>query len=147
MRKTWILYIFILLVFGSGVFLIFEAGKNFSADRITLEQGKSSPIKSGAPQSQADADESSGIIVQENLRNPLSVLLLQVIVILIAVRLVGALFRKLGQPSVLGEMTAGILLGPSLFGWLSPGAMVFLFPPSAMEPLRLLGQIGIIVFM
>lgn len=146
MRKTWILYGLILLAFGSGVFLIFEAGKYVSPDQITLEQGKSPSIQSGAPQSQPDADVSTGK-AHEHLTNPVSVLLLQMIVILIAARIVGAVFRKLGQPSVLGEMTAGIMLGPSLFGWLSPDTMVFLFPPSAMEPLRLLGQVGIILFM
>lgn len=51
----------------------------------------------------------------------LSILLVQIGVILIAARVVGLLFRKLGQPQVMGEMVAGILLGPSLLGWLAPG--------------------------
>lgn len=77
----------------------------------------------------------------------MSVLLLQVIVILAAARFVGALLRKVGQPTVVGEMIAGILLGPSLLGWLSQPTMTFLFPSDSMGALRLLSQIGVIIFM
>jgi len=55
-------------------------------------------------------------------------LLLQIGVILLATRIVGRLFRRIGQPQVVGEMAAGILLGPSLLGWLAPGASAVLFP-------------------
>ena len=48
-------------------------------------------------------------------------LVLQIAVILVAARLVGFLFQKINQPQVMGEMVAGILLGPSLLGWLAPG--------------------------
>jgi Kef-type K+ transport system membrane component KefB len=54
---------------------------------------------------------------------------LQMLVILAACRLVGAAARRAGQPLVVGEMVAGVLLGPSLLGLLSPGAQAALFPP------------------
>ena len=47
-------------------------------------------------------------------------LLLQIVLILALSRLVGMLFRYLHQPQVMGEMLAGIMLGPSLFGWIAP---------------------------
>ena len=47
----------------------------------------------------------------------------------------------------MGEMVAGILLGPSVLGWLFPGAMAFLFPDSSMLTLRLLSQVGVALFM
>ena len=89
----------------------------------------------------------SGKIFRDNLRNPLSILLLQLVVIIVAARLVGKLFQKIGQPPVLGEIVAGIVLGPSLLGWLSPETMAFLFPASSMETLKLLSQIGVALFM
>jgi Kef-type K+ transport system membrane component KefB len=83
----------------------------------------------------------------ENLRHPLSLLLLQVIVIVVAARSVGAVFRWIHQPPVIGEMVAGILLGPSLLGMVAPGAQEYLFPEPSLGPLRLLSQIGVILFM
>jgi Kef-type K+ transport system membrane component KefB len=57
----------------------------------------------------------------------LSLLILQIIVILGVARLVGRLFRKIRQPQVVGEMAAGILLGPSLLGLVAPRAYGFFF--------------------
>ena len=74
-------------------------------------------------------------------------LLLQLVVIIGVSYLVGWLFGYLGQPAVVGEMMAGIFLGPSLFGWLAPGAFQLVFAPDSLEPLRLLSQIGVCLFM
>jgi len=56
--------------------------------------------------------------------------LLQLAVILIACKAIGALMPRIGQPKVIGEIIAGILLGPSLFGLLAPSAQAALFPPA-----------------
>lgn len=77
----------------------------------------------------------------------LSQLLLQLIAILIAARVAGALFARAGQPAVIGEMAAGILLGPSLLGWLSPAAFGVLFPEPSLATLQLLSQIGVCLFL
>ena len=77
----------------------------------------------------------------------LSVLLLQVLVILIACRLIGGAFRIIGQPAVVGEMFAGIFLGPSLLGWLAPKFSALIFPPSSLGYLNILSQVGLIIFM
>ena len=53
----------------------------------------------------------------ENFQSPLGRLLFQFLVIILATRLVGSFFKRFGQPAVIGEITAGILIGPSLFGW------------------------------
>ena len=74
-------------------------------------------------------------------------LVLQIAVILVAARLVGFLFQKIHQPQVMGEMVAGILLGPSLLGWLAPGVSAALFPASSLGYLNALSQVGLVVFM
>ena len=61
---------------------------------------------------------------------------LQIAVILLACRVVGAVARRCGQPQVVAEMTAGVLLGPSLFGWIAPEAQAWLFPWDASQATR-----------
>jgi len=74
-------------------------------------------------------------------------LLVQIGVILVLARLVGWFFRKIHQPQVMGEMVAGILLGPSLLGWVAPDAYASLFPPESLGFLNSLSQVGLILFM
>ena len=74
-------------------------------------------------------------------------LVLQIAVILAVCRLVGAAFRWINQPRVVGEMFAGILLGPSFLGWLVPGVSAYLFPPNSLGYLNALSEIGIVIFM
>jgi K+:H+ antiporter len=83
----------------------------------------------------------------ENFHSPLARLLLQFIVIILATRLLGSLFARFGQPRVIGEITAGILLGPSLFGWVWPAASGFIFPTESLGTLQLFSQIGVCIFM
>lgn len=74
-------------------------------------------------------------------------LFLQIGVVLISARLIGMLFRYIRQPQVIGEMVAGILLGPSLLGWLAPGVSAALFPPESIGYLSTLSQLGLVLFM
>jgi Kef-type K+ transport system membrane component KefB len=74
-------------------------------------------------------------------------LLAQLVVVLLAARLLGALFRRIHQPQVVGEMVAGILLGPSLLGWAAPEVSRFLFAPESLGPLNALSQVGLLLFM
>jgi Kef-type K+ transport system membrane component KefB len=73
--------------------------------------------------------------------------LLALAVILVAARAVGMVFRRLGQPPVVGEVVAGILLGPSLLGRVSPAALAFLLPPAVAPYLGIIAQVGVILFM
>ena len=74
-------------------------------------------------------------------------LVLQIAVVLASCRVVGNLFLRIRQPRVVGEMFAGIMLGPSLLGSISPELSAFLFPPSSLGFLNALSQIGVVVFM
>jgi Kef-type K+ transport system membrane component KefB len=77
----------------------------------------------------------------------LSLLLAQIAAILLASRLLGLLTRALGQPMVIAEMIAGILLGPSLLGALWPAAYGALFPRDSLPVLHMLSQLGLVLFM
>jgi len=83
----------------------------------------------------------------QNLHHPLALLLLQIITIVIIARIFGWFFNKIGQPSVIGEIIAGIVLGPSLFGMYFPEASAAIFPAESLGNLSLLSQIGLILFM
>jgi Kef-type K+ transport system membrane component KefB len=90
------------------------------------------------------------IVLQELIRNltsPLSTLLLQILVILVAARVCGKLVGYLGQPQVIGEILAGICLGPSLFQSIAPDVHAFVFPEGSVQRLFFLSQIGIVLFM
>ncbi|MEV4296114.1 cation:proton antiporter domain-containing protein [Microbispora rosea] len=68
-------------------------------------------------------------------------------VIMLVVWAVGALVSRIGQPRVIGEIIAGILLGPSLLGLLAPAAGTYLFPASVVSALGVLAQVGLVLFM
>jgi Kef-type K+ transport system membrane component KefB len=73
---------------------------------------------------------------------------LQMFVILAACRVCGWLVRRfLRQPQVIGEMIAGVILGPSLLGSLSPETQAFLFPPESRPVLHTVAQTGIALYM
>jgi Kef-type K+ transport system membrane component KefB len=80
--------------------------------------------------------------------NATQVLLIQIAVIVLLSRLVGRLVRVVGQPQVVGEMIAGIMLGPSVLGLVGHGVWLkTLFPPELMGNLEVLTQLGVILFM
>jgi Kef-type K+ transport system membrane component KefB len=73
--------------------------------------------------------------------------LLQLIVIILAARLANQLLRRVGQPGAVGEIIAGLMLGPSLLGYALPGVSHFLFSPTAAMPITIISQIGLILLM
>jgi len=85
----------------------------------------------------------------------LATLLLQIATILALSRAMGVLFARLRQPQVIGEMLAGIMLGPSLLGWVAPGVYLTLFPNyfvdgvvrSSVDYLDALSQVGVVLFL
>ncbi|MGC3956401.1 MAG: cation:proton antiporter [Verrucomicrobiota bacterium] len=144
MKRTVLFYFIALALFGSAIFLLIKHGQ-------TLPAPKAAPttVATGLAIPPATTAQSASVwaAMNENLKDPLSRLLLQVIVIVIATRTVGTIFTRLGQPAVVGEVLAGILLGPSLLGWVWPDASQFLFPKDSLGVLKLLSQIGVCLFM
>jgi Kef-type K+ transport system membrane component KefB len=73
--------------------------------------------------------------------------LLQIVLVIGLSRIVGLAFRRIKQPLVIGEIVAGIMLGPSLLGLLAPNFALALFPPETIAILGVLKEIGLIFFM
>lgn len=103
----------------------------------------------GADPAALTARPSGGTAVSfaENLHHPLAILLVQLLAIVIATQAVGAFVSRIKQPAVVGEIAAGLLLGPSLLGRVWPDAYAFLFPSNSLNMLRLISQLGVILFM
>jgi len=73
--------------------------------------------------------------------------LVQVAIIIIAARAAGYLARRVGQPRAVGEIVAGLLLGPSLFGVLAPETFQVIFRATDTTPISIMSQIGLIMLM
>jgi Kef-type K+ transport system membrane component KefB len=95
----------------------------------------------------AAAAQSSGepriVAAPDILRHVLGAL----VAILLLGRWLGKLLVHFGQPRVIGEIVAGIMLGPSLLGWISPAAMDFVLPAEVGPYLGIIAQIGVILYM
>src|SRR5262245_9812791 len=79
--------------------------------------------------------------------DPVVHVLVALTAVLIAGRIVGALFRFIGQPPVIGEVVGGILLGPSFLGRVWPEAAAFILPPSVDPNLGMIAQLGVVLYM
>ena len=129
-------YLLTLLFFGGIIYLIIIKGK-------TQES-----FTAVAPaQSAHSAFQDFGITSLTNLSHPLAILLLQIITIILVARVFGFLCKKIKQPTVIGEIAAGIFLGPSFVGTFFPDFSSFLFPSAGLSNLQFLSQIGLILFM
>ncbi len=134
--RNIIFYVATILFFSGLMYWFFIEGK-------TLEAGESILIK----QSKGTIWENFTESFLVNLHHPLALLLAQIITIIFVARLFGWICMKLKQPSVIGEMIAGIVLGPSLVGLYFPEFSAFLFPKESLGNLQFLSQIGLILFM
>ena len=74
-------------------------------------------------------------------------ILLALVVVLVVARLLGAMFRRLNQPQVMGEVVAGILLGPSFLGWIAPGVASQVLPVNTAPYLAVIAQVGVVLYM
>ena len=74
-------------------------------------------------------------------------LLLALTAVVVVGRTLGLAFRRIGQPPVIGEVIGGVLLGPSLLGWIAPEAFRFILPPSVVPFLGIVSQLGVVFYM
>jgi len=87
------------------------------------------------------------IPAQQQIETLLLSILVQLIVMIGAARMMNLLFRRCGQPGVIGEIVAGLLLGPSLFGHFFPSVSAAIFGPKPAPSIVILSQIGLILLM
>lgn len=166
MKRTWLSYPLIIGIFGCLIWLIISKGETMTNARKLADLAPAAAVVNGdatrlnvtgmtpAANASAPAAAASNASVKaavppflRNLQTPLGLLLLQIIVVVVIARLAGRAARLIGQPSVVGEIIAGILLGPSLLGWAAPGISAFLFPVDSLKSLQFLSQIGLAFFM
>src|SRR5688500_12969776 len=81
------------------------------------------------------------------LSSPLTVFVAQALLIITGSRILGLVARRIGQPTVVAEVVAGILLGPSLLGAIAPSVEAAVFPPASFGTLNMVSQLGLILFM
>lgn len=133
--RVLLFYILVLSVFSGAVYIIISKG--------TLLESSESVAKINGTSSWTVFTNS----VMENAMHPLALLLAQIITIIIVARILGFVCKKIGQPTVIGEIAAGIILGPSLVGSYFPEFSALMFPSHSYGNLQFLSQIGLILFM
>jgi Kef-type K+ transport system membrane component KefB len=149
MVKKIITYILIIGVFVSLIWVILEKGnKIVRANKIELVQKiNNTTFSDKAKPVVINSQESVFHQLTNNIKYPLSILFLQVIIILLTSKVFGIIMRMLGQQTVVGEIIAGIFLGPSILGWIFPDVSAFIFPHDSFISLQFLSQIGLTFFM
>jgi Kef-type K+ transport system membrane component KefB len=134
--KNLLFYIVVISVFSFLIFWIFEAGRGLEINR---------KIAIGGIVGDHWVDFIKSLVF--NLKHPLALLLAQIVTIIVVARFFGFLFKSIGQPTVIGEIIAGIVLGPTVAGYFFPGFSENLFPANSIDNLQLLSQVGLILFM
>jgi len=136
MKKTLLLYIAIIVFFGSGIAYVLHEGSALESATLLYTAMPHTTLSSGLIEN-----------FLKQLHHPLALLLIQIVVIMVATRLFGFLVSFVAQPTVVGEIIAGIILGPSLLGLFFPEFSIFLFPKESLGNLSLISQLGLIFFM
>jgi Kef-type K+ transport system membrane component KefB len=136
MKRSLYFYIILLLgIFGIS-WLAFVTGKAIDTGEIV--------------NTTTDTLTKTGIHFQhftDKLMVAPGILILQLTIIMVTARFMGYLFQLIGQPLVIGEIVAGLLLGPSVLGTLFPQVSFLLFPEKSIDILQQLSQLGLIFFM
>lgn len=138
--RSLIYYLVMLLVFGGLMYFIIKEG-----EARQIQEAIS--VSNEAPHDLKEGFFVFKDLLMHHVESSIGILLLQIIVILITCRLFGWLFAKMQQPTVIGEIVAGIVLGPSVLGHLLPSVSSFLFPLDSLQNINMLSQFGLILFM
>jgi Kef-type K+ transport system membrane component KefB len=141
LHKNLLFYLVVVSIFGLLVWLIIIQGRQLELPQPAL------PPAGESAQANSSVLNDFVALLTHNLSHPLSLLLLQIAVIVLVARLFGLIFSKMGQPLVIGEMIAGIVLGPSVIGAWWPQLSSFLFQPESLGRLETLSNLGLILFM
>jgi Kef-type K+ transport system membrane component KefB len=149
MKKNVLIYSLIIGIFACLIWFVINKGKTLipNSQQVTATI---LPANKTLEKSVPVVISSNETVLEQfvhNIKSPLGLLLLQILTIVFVAKLFGTIFSALGQQTVVGEMIAGIFLGPSIMGALFPHFSAFLFPVSSMNNLQFLSQIGLVFFM
>ncbi len=136
MNKSILFYLVVILLFASLIFFWVEAGSVLESNLATKDLSK-----------HVDGWHNFLQEIEHALTQPLPRILMQIVIIIATSRIFSYLVRKIGQPTVIGEIIAGIFLGPSVLGLFFPETINFLFSQTSMPAIQLLSQIGLVLFM
>jgi Kef-type K+ transport system membrane component KefB len=139
--KNLVFYLLMIALFGSLMYLIVRQGEVRQSERLEVIGAPS------APGNLSEGFEAFRQLFLQETGLPVAMLLLQIMAILLICRFFGWLFKKMGQPTVMGEILAGIVLGPSVLGYFAPGVSAFLFREESLANINILSQFGLILFM
>jgi len=142
------LYLLVLTVAGLAILFILHEGRQLPPPKGPAREGAvaAAPVRD-QHQTSSNVFETVLTRLDKNANDDLTRFFLQLLIVVGISYAIGWLFTKIGEPAVVGEMMAGVLLGPSFFGWLAPGAFHFVFAASSLEPLHLFSQMGVCLFM
>ncbi|MCF0057216.1 cation:proton antiporter [Dyadobacter sp. CY356] len=135
--RNLIFYGLTISVFSALMYFCLQKGQGLEINKVTIPK---------APSSTSSWFQFIDTYKQ-NITSPLAILLLQIITIILVARAFGYVCKKIKQPTVIGEIAAGIFLGPSFIGMYFPDFSGFLFPVKSLPNLQFLSQIGLILFM
>lgn len=135
--KNIAFYFITILSFTVLIYFVLSNGKSLEGTKNIISQN----------QAFVSTYDQIHTLIKHNITHPLAILLLQIITIIFFARTFGFIFNKLGQPSVIGEIIAGVFLGPSFVGMWFPEFSAFLFPKESLGNLQFLSQVGLVLFM
>lgn len=139
MKRIPIYYLFALILFIFSIIGILSFGKSY------LEIAKTTT--ENTVQQNTNLIDIFSKTVQTNAHHDISRLIIQIVTIIVFARFFGLIIKQLGQPAVIGEIAAGILLGPSFIGHFFPNITAFIFPDDSLKILQTVSQLGLILFM
>ncbi|TGK15369.1 sodium:proton antiporter [Leptospira fluminis] len=141
MKRNALYYIVLIVSFIAAFLILLHFGKKIEADLTNQSQIRSSSIGF-----QIGAFLPAELLAK-GLKEPFALLLFQIGFVMVATKLLGKVSVAFGQPAVIGEIVAGILLGPSLFGYVFPEGYATVFPKPSLGILQSISQIGLVFFM
>ena len=133
-------YALMLFIFGTLMYIVSELGEGLQGEGVLS-------ATENAPRTLSEGFVLFLDTLLHHIESPFALLLVQIITILLTCRLFGWLFQKMGQPMVIGEVVAGIVLGPSVVGSLFPEFFAWLFRTESLVHINTLSQFGLILFM
>src|SRR5262245_5732613 len=145
-NRAWLYFILVGLFVAFIAVFVQSGDQRFGHETVVERQAIANPAASADSNPVATGQAAPWQIWRTHATHPLARLLLQLLLLVVAARLFGAAARVVRQPPVIGEIVAGIALGPSLFGMWLPEMSAQVFPADSLGQLQLLAQLGVILF-